>query len=172
MRKKVVIGVCIVLLVVVCILVAAIFFTPSEKKNTVSMSGGTAEYSSDGNSTSFEIELKTGAYFAVGREQWEKGSAVTFQVSSDHEFKAEIGIIPAEDMAEGYHYDDYGKIIGETVSLGSGMQTISITVPENGEYGIAVNYVIEDVEQTKENQGNTVLISLKVDKIFQNPLVP
>lgn len=161
-RKKVIPFIIVVINIIIVTLLAVKF------KN-VKTTGANIKYFSTTYGTKLNIELHRGTYLAFGRESWEKGDEIVFRVSGKDHFDVIIGIIPAESMDAGYSYDDYGMIIGKTVSVTSEIQELSFIVPESGEYGIATDYIIN---QFTTNSGNeTVNFTLEVNKKFKNPLV-
>lgn len=134
------------------------------QESTISITGGIINYHSTDYGTLFNIELYKGGIIAVGRETWNEGDEIVFQISAKDNCQVKIGIIPAEDMAEGYNYDDYGLLIGQTVSITSEIQELLFTVPKTGEYGISAHYITDSSNKSAN-------FTLEVNKVFNNSLI-
>ena len=77
-----------------------------------------------------EVWLNADAEMSVGHESWEKGDDIIFEVESSDVFEAEIGIIAVSDSF------GYNEMYSEKVDIGSTKKTVSIIVPNDGDYGI------------------------------------
>ncbi len=103
--------------------------------------------------THLGIELIKGGVLAVGRETWEKGDEIIFHISADENMKLYAGIIPAENMDNGFGYNDYGFPIDKKVDISAQEQEVSFTIPETGEYGIYVRHIKNEVDEVKVTPG-------------------
>jgi beta-lactamase regulating signal transducer with metallopeptidase domain len=92
---------------------------------------GSISASDDG--STLNIWLGAGAEMSMGCENWEKGDKIIFGLKSSDEFEIEIGIIAVSDNPSNGRY---GNIYSERTEIGSTINSIVITVPNDGKYGL------------------------------------
>lgn len=172
-----VVGVFIVLIAV------AIFFTAKDQKavrdraSEAELKDGTPYMSVAArvqeDRTSMDIKLLKNSVCLTGREHWEKGDVIRLKVATDADTVLGVGIIPAENMEDGFGYDDYGAPIFREVDLKESV--LEFIVPETAEYGIFIQdfyskffkkVYLSDLKKDL----NVVNIQLEVNKAFKNPL--
>ncbi|WP_025026445.1 M56 family metallopeptidase [Caldalkalibacillus mannanilyticus] len=173
--------------------------TPSTQDSIITTTGATIIPTIVSDGTHFDVQLIEGGVFVIGRETWNKGEEVIFNISADKNMELNIGILPAESMDSdnGFEYNGYGVFIHKKIDVNSEGQQLSFIVPELGEYGIGVQHVSDendqdrkensitpemdaslisgenDLKATKNEIDPTSIVSfdIKINKVFKNPLV-
>ena len=68
-------------------------------------------------STDFQIHLVKGSVATFAREKWKKGDTIVIKLKSIKKNKEglEVGVLPAENLANGWDYNYYGYPIKKTI---------------------------------------------------------
>lgn len=145
----------------------------NQKVKTVDGAWGNLDYYTTETSTHFDITLHKSSVLLVGRETWNAGDKIIFNISAPVVARCEIGILPAENLDTSPEYNSYGGFISEELSINSNMKEITITVPEAGEYGIGIRHYPTPEELSEYNASGVmsdIQLNLDVNKVFRNQL--
>lgn len=159
---------------IVLLLIVGIYIT-TRPVSTESIEYATIKYYPKNDGTHFEVKIYEGGLVTFGREHWAKGEQIAINVKSDENLKMEVGIIPAEDMDEGWEYNDYKFPQSETIDVNTEFQTLKFEVPEAGEYGILIknslsNQELEPLQNADIGSLKKLSVVLEINKLFNNPL--
>lgn len=159
------------------------------QEGQISITGASVVPSATDFGTQMDVGLAENGLLLVGRETWDKGDEIVMRISSEEEMQLRVGIAPAEDIEQGWGYNDYGAAIEKKADVSAQTREVSFTVPESGEYGIVVRHIRsaesaaplppKTLESDKLSDGKyaidasdykTVLFKLEINKEFLNPL--